>query len=84
MLPIFAALVLASSAASAGVPPPFMIQDWKHVPKADDLARNYPANAQRKNLDGVGVITCRAQANGAMTGLSVHILWVSQPAEAGV
>ncbi|MDO8914319.1 MAG: energy transducer TonB [Phenylobacterium sp.] len=70
MSPIFAALALAAGSPAAA-PPPFAIEDWKRVPTSEDLARRYPAKAQSKNIDGVAIITCKAQADGTMTGCAV-------------
>lgn len=54
-------------------PRPVVIQnpDWLHRPNADDMARYYPARAQRMNVEGRATIACTVDAKGALQACQV-------------
>ncbi|MDO8381325.1 energy transducer TonB [Phenylobacterium sp.] len=72
MFLILAALAaLAAEVATKASPKELEGPIWIDTPTGEDIARYYPANAQRTNVEGVATMACQVAADGRLTNCAV-------------
>lgn len=75
LLPVFAGLAVAASAAEVGGTPaqarPATPPDWLRKPSPEDMSRYYPIPARRRDIGGKVRVQCRLASDGVLSGCVV-------------